>query len=67
MYHIASPFMRNPGKVAKVLANILIDEKVENGMICDLRKRFSPIPVIDEQEKEDFRKTCYDMIDPFLK
>jgi NAD(P)-dependent dehydrogenase (short-subunit alcohol dehydrogenase family) len=67
MYHIASPFMRSPGKVAKTLSEIIINEEVKNGMIGDIRKRFRPVPVIDEQEKEAFRKACYDRIDPFLK
>lgn len=41
--------------------------QLEDGMVCDIRKRFRPIPVIDEQEKEAFRKACYERIDPFLK
>jgi hypothetical protein len=58
--------MRSPGKVAKILAEIIINEEVGNGMIYNIRKRSGSIPVIDEQEKEAFRKACYDMIDPFL-
>lgn len=45
----------------------LVKMFIENGMICDIRKRLRLIPVIDEQEKETFRKACYDWIDPFLK
>lgn len=67
LYRIASPFMRNPGQVAKILTEIIINEEVENGMICNIRKRSWPIQEIDEQRKEYFLKYCYDRIDPFLK
>jgi NAD(P)-dependent dehydrogenase (short-subunit alcohol dehydrogenase family) len=66
MYRIASPFMRSPGKVAKILAEIMLNEEAGNGMIFNIRKRSGSIPVIDNQEKEAFRKACYDIIDPFL-
>ena len=66
LYSIASPFMRSPGKVAGTLVDIILKEEVEKGMICDIRKRFRSVPVIDEQEKEAFWKACYDRIEPFL-
>ena len=66
MYRIASPFMRSPGKVAKILYEILIEKDVENGKIYDIKKHIRQIPVRDEKEKVVFRKACYDIIDPFL-
>ena len=66
MYRIASPFMRSPGKVAKTLIETLIKEEVENGMICDFRKRLRPVPVMDVNKKKAFMTACYDIIDPFL-
>jgi NADP-dependent 3-hydroxy acid dehydrogenase YdfG len=34
--------------------------------ICDLRKRYIPVPVMDVNKKKAFLKACFDIIDPFL-
>lgn len=67
MYHIASPFMRSPDKVAKVLAELIVKEELEKGLIYNVRKRFRPIPKIDVKVKETLINSCYDLIDPYLK
>jgi NAD(P)-dependent dehydrogenase (short-subunit alcohol dehydrogenase family) len=66
MYRFAAPFMRSPEKVARVLTDILINEKVENGKIYDLKKRCRPVPLIGQKEKDAFRERCYEIIEPFL-
>ena len=66
LYQIAAPFMRNAVKVARIFSEMLVDEEVNNGMILDVRKRIRAVPVIDQGRKEAFRKTCYDLIDPFI-
>jgi NAD(P)-dependent dehydrogenase (short-subunit alcohol dehydrogenase family) len=66
MYRIASPFMRKPGKVAEILAEILIKDEAGNGAIYDIRKCIRPNPVIDEHEKEAFRRKCYEILEPFI-
>ncbi len=66
LYHIASPFMRSPEKVAKILYEIIIGTEVENGMIYDIRKRSRSSPEIDEEKIKVFLKACYEVIDPVV-
>jgi NAD(P)-dependent dehydrogenase (short-subunit alcohol dehydrogenase family) len=66
MYQIASPFMRNPAKVAKVLSDILLKGDIVNGMIYDTSKRSRSLPEIDMSQKTALINSCYELIDPFL-
>ena len=59
--------MRSPGKVAKILKEILIRKDIEDGMIYNIRRRSRLIPELDEDEKEEFRKACQNIIDPYIK
>lgn len=62
LYGIAAPFMRSPAKVASVLADIIINDKLQNGAIYDLRKRVRQIPETDKLKTEAFWKSCYNLI-----
>jgi NAD(P)-dependent dehydrogenase (short-subunit alcohol dehydrogenase family) len=67
LYHMASPFMRSPVKVARVLAELILEDETENGYIYDIRKRNRPIPKTECNLEELFFKECYDWIEPYLK
>jgi len=66
LYHIASPFMRSPEKVAKVLYEIINGTDIENGMIYYKRQRSRSAPEIDEEKRKYFLKACYEVIDPVI-
>jgi NAD(P)-dependent dehydrogenase (short-subunit alcohol dehydrogenase family) len=66
LYNIASPFMRSPLKVAKVLSEIITEDEIENGMIYNVRKRTRLNPEIDEDKRKAFKKACYELIDPLI-
>lgn len=66
LYRIAAPFMRRPAAVAKVLAELLLEDSVENGMIYDNIKRQRSLPEMDKSLKASFMDSCYSLIDPFL-
>jgi NAD(P)-dependent dehydrogenase (short-subunit alcohol dehydrogenase family) len=66
MYRIAAPFMRSPVKIAKVLADIMLNTDIEHGSIYDSSYRQKSPPAIDKEEKAVFIESCYKLIDPFL-
>ena len=66
MYHIAAPFMRNPARVAKVLAEILLNDTIENGMIYDTLKRRRSPPEMDISSRAFIMNSCFALIEPFL-
>ncbi len=67
MYRIAAPFMRSPVSVAKVLAELLLNKGVENGMIYDILNRRKSPPELNGSEKEALIRSCYEIIDGFIK
>jgi NAD(P)-dependent dehydrogenase (short-subunit alcohol dehydrogenase family) len=67
MYCVASPFMRGPDKVARILAEVISNGKIGNGMICDFRNHTRSIPSIEELKKKAFIEDCYEQLDPILK
>lgn len=67
MYRIASPFMRSPAKVAKALADILLNADIENGMVYDISKRSRTFPELDRFKKDAFIKKCFGLIDKYLE
>jgi len=67
MYHIASPFMKSPGKVANTLSEILISAEIKNGMICNSRNHFRTVPALEAQVKDTLGKDCYERIDHLLR
>jgi NAD(P)-dependent dehydrogenase (short-subunit alcohol dehydrogenase family) len=67
LYHVAAPFMRSPGSVAKALEELMLKEKTVNGRIYGRSKELRPIPEIDKLQKSNFTDRCYALIDPFLK
>jgi len=67
LYHIASPFMRNPAKVAKILQEILIQKEIKEGMVYNIKRRSGSVPEFDKHEKEVFMKACHNIIDSFMK
>jgi NAD(P)-dependent dehydrogenase (short-subunit alcohol dehydrogenase family) len=67
LYQIAAPFMRGPEKVAEILFRLLTADEIKNGMIYDIRKSISPVPVTDQKKKEEFESVCYGLIGPYVK
>jgi NAD(P)-dependent dehydrogenase (short-subunit alcohol dehydrogenase family) len=67
LYHIASPFMKSPAKVAKVLTEILFEVNIINGSVYDMKKRIRKLPEIDISVNDAFWKESYRKIDPFLR
>ncbi len=66
MYRIGAPFMRNPAKVARRLAELIETGEALNGNIYDFRKRIRQMPVIEPEVNDLFWKQCYDKIRDFL-
>ncbi len=67
IYRIAAPFMKRPAGVAKVLAERLTADDIENGLIYDISKHSKTGPAIDQRRKEEFMRSSYDIIGPFYR
>ncbi len=66
MYHVASPFMRTSASVARALADILLNEIPETGMVYDKSKRKRALPEMDGFQKDAFIRKCFGLIDKYL-
>jgi NAD(P)-dependent dehydrogenase (short-subunit alcohol dehydrogenase family) len=66
LYRIASPFMRSPCKVARVLNDVITNEVITNGVIYDFRKRIILIPVPSKEESEAFWCKSNEKISKYL-
>lgn len=58
MYHIASPFMRNPSKVAGLLKEILLEQEIHNGAVYRNRNNFKVLEHADSKVIDDFMIMC---------
>jgi NAD(P)-dependent dehydrogenase (short-subunit alcohol dehydrogenase family) len=67
MYRVAAPFMRSPARVSEALADLLLTESPEDGMIYDISKRKRALPAMDRSVKDDFIAKCYELLGPFLR
>jgi NAD(P)-dependent dehydrogenase (short-subunit alcohol dehydrogenase family) len=65
MYSIAAPFMRNPSRIAAVLADILNEENLINGAVYSGRHRFRKPDPGDEAGIDEFMAKCNGMIKAF--
>ena len=65
MYHLASPFMRKPSVVAKLLEGLMLKEVIVNGMIYSGLKQSRKMPVEDPEKTNAFFRSCYDLIRPY--
>jgi NAD(P)-dependent dehydrogenase (short-subunit alcohol dehydrogenase family) len=65
MYHIASPFMRKPSVVAKLLEGLMLKDVIVNGMIYSGLKHSRKMPVEDSVKTDAFFRSCYDLIRPY--
>jgi len=66
LYQIAAPFMRNPDKVAEIIACLLLGNNTRNGVVINCRKKLRELPVIDDKLEKTFWSECYEKIIPFL-
>jgi NAD(P)-dependent dehydrogenase (short-subunit alcohol dehydrogenase family) len=66
MYGIAAPFMRSPARIAKVLADLMLKDSIDNGAIYDSLSRKRSLPEMDKSVKEALVNSCFKLIDPFL-
>jgi NAD(P)-dependent dehydrogenase (short-subunit alcohol dehydrogenase family) len=66
MYRIASPFMRSPAKVARVLGDLMLNDNLVNGAVYDFQNRQKTLIKTDKAVKDIFIASCYKMIDPYL-
>jgi NAD(P)-dependent dehydrogenase (short-subunit alcohol dehydrogenase family) len=67
LYTIASPFMRKPEKVAKVMAEILERKDLISSSVYDHHSRIRAIPQTNESVWRKFWEDCYQIIGPFLQ
>ena len=66
MYLVASPFMRNPSKVARILAEILLEQELVTGVVYRRKNRHRTLDHIDKEEIEKFMAICFDKIESFI-
>jgi len=66
MYRIASPFMRSPSRVARVLGDLMLNDNIVNGAIYDFQSRQKTLIKTDKAVKDIFIASSYKMIDPYL-
>lgn len=67
LYHVASPFMRSPVKVARILKGLITEKDIGDGMIYKLRRQSRSITEIDTHVEEGFLETCQNIINPYIK
>lgn len=67
LYKVAAPFMRNPVKVAECYADLIEREDLVNGTIYKISRKKRSVPLKESQAVDMFWKSCYQMIEPFLK
>lgn len=67
LYKVAAPFMRNPVKVASSYADLIEREDLVNGAIYRTGRKKGSVPLKENQAVDIFWKSCYQMIEPFLK
>jgi NAD(P)-dependent dehydrogenase (short-subunit alcohol dehydrogenase family) len=66
MYHFAAPFMRRPENVASVLAGILEENELKDGVVYRNKSNYRIPNYINDEVAENFMKKCYEIIEPFL-
>jgi NAD(P)-dependent dehydrogenase (short-subunit alcohol dehydrogenase family) len=66
LYRIAAPFMRNPEKVAGVLAGLLMSNEISNGSIYDIKKKKRYISGIDTAAEARFWVDCKNLLRQYL-
>jgi NAD(P)-dependent dehydrogenase (short-subunit alcohol dehydrogenase family) len=67
MYRIASPFMRNPSKVAQILAEIIQQQKIFNGAVYRSKNSFKTMDYIDKETIDEFMTESYSKIQSYLR
>jgi short-subunit dehydrogenase len=67
MYSIASPFMRNPSKVAGILTEILQEQEIISGAVYRDKNSFRIPDNIDKEATENFMTKCYELIESYIK
>jgi NAD(P)-dependent dehydrogenase (short-subunit alcohol dehydrogenase family) len=66
MYLVASPFMRNPSKVARILAEILLEQELVTGVVYRRKNRYRTLDHIDREEIEKFMTICSGKIESII-
>jgi NAD(P)-dependent dehydrogenase (short-subunit alcohol dehydrogenase family) len=67
MYRIASPFMRSPSKVARILFEIFQEQEMINGVVYKGKNKFRNMNYVDNEAKKDFMTRCYTMIESYIR
>lgn len=66
LYGVASPFMRKSSRVARNLAQLILDEEFFSGIIIDTRKRIRQVPEFKKETEELFWNECHALISDYL-
>ena len=67
IYRIASPFMRNPRKVAGILTEILQEQEIINAAVYRDKNNFKIPDSIDKEATESFMGRCYALIESYIR
>ena len=66
MYNVAAPFMRKPDKIASAFTGILMENRSQDDVILNSKRKHRTLNYIDNQAAEDFMDKCYSIIEPFF-
>jgi NAD(P)-dependent dehydrogenase (short-subunit alcohol dehydrogenase family) len=67
LYKVASPFMRNPEKIAATYCRLIERDDLVNGAVYKSGKRTGTMPAKESRAVNDFWQECYKIIEPYLK
>lgn len=67
LYHLASPFMKNPELLARCLTEMIENNQVRSGNVYDCRKRERSVPDVEYTVKDLFWKDCYNRLGIYLE
>jgi NAD(P)-dependent dehydrogenase (short-subunit alcohol dehydrogenase family) len=66
LYGIAAPFMRRPSVVAEVLAKILTNTEIHDGVIYNIRRKVRHLREFDPVTVGAFWEECYSILKSYL-
>ena len=67
LYKVASPFMKKPTAIARVLSEILTGSNIANGAVYDIKKRIRNLPEIEPSVAMAFWNETFNIIVPYLR
>jgi NAD(P)-dependent dehydrogenase (short-subunit alcohol dehydrogenase family) len=66
LYWIAAPFMRRPSVVAEILAKILTNTDIHNGVIYNIRRKVRHLKEFDPVTVCGFWEECYSILKSYI-